>query len=119
MRVAIVGSRSWTDLAAVQHVIETLEPDDVVISGGARGVDTMAVEAARARGLAVEVYPADWDRFGRSAGFRRNATIVERAERVVALWDGLSRGTAHTIRLAKLAGKPVLVVLPTPNTGSS
>ena len=113
-KVAIVGSRRYADLGAVRTFVETLPLDAVVISGGARGVDTAAVDAAKARGLAVEVFPADWSQ-GLGAGFARNHTIVQAATEVVAFWDGESRGTAHTIRTAQRNGKPVTVITPGPS----
>jgi len=97
VRVAIVGSRQGVKLAKVQKFVHDLAakyPDAVVISGGAKGVDTAAVEDARAYGLRTEVYPADWDRHGKSAGFRRNRQIVAAADVVVAFWNGESRGWA-------------------------
>ena len=113
MRVAIVGSRDYPDLSTVRTYINTLlRPDDVVISGGARGVDSAAVQYAQERGLAVEVYPADWDRHGKTAGFIRNQTIVDNADYVVAFWDGRSRGTMDTVNKAQAKGLPYEVVMP-------
>jgi hypothetical protein len=114
MRVAIVGSRDYPGLPdeVVQYVYKRLEEDDIVISGGARGVDTSAANAANARGLKVVVHPAKWDEFGKSAGYKRNVTIVEDCDRLVAFWDGTSKGTKHSIDLAHKLGKPVEVFMP-------
>lgn len=126
-KIAVVGSRDGIDLDAVREFIDHLNPDiNVVISGGARGVDTAAVDRATERGIPVEVFPADWDRYGRSAGYKRNKDIVRAADSVAAFWDGISRGTEHTIKLAIEAGKPVaifgvagdLIRWVTPNTGA-
>ena len=84
-------------------------PDCEVVSGAARGVDSIAAAAAREVGLAVREFPADWAHLGRGAGFVRNRAIVEAADVVVAFWDGRSRGTAHTIGLAREAGRRVVV----------
>ena len=81
----------------------------VVVSGGARGVDSIAEVAARDRGLEVVVFQAGWDRLGRKAGPIRNAKIVANADRVVAFWDGSSRGTLNTLGQALRAGLPVEV----------
>ncbi len=54
-------------------------------------------------------HPADWKRLGKRAGFARNQTIVDDCDEVLAWWDGKSRGTAHTIGMARKAGKPVTV----------
>lgn len=113
VKIAIVGSRDWKDEQAVVDYVNALPEWVTVISGGARGVDTFARNAALARyDLDFECYPADWKRYGKSAGYRRNADIVAAADRIVAFWDGNSRGTAHTIGLAKLAGKPVEIHYP-------
>lgn len=109
MRVAIVGSRDYPNLEHVDAYVESLPTDTVVVSGGARGVDTRAAARARERGLCVEEYLADWERFGRAAGMIRNKKVLDVCERVVAFWDGSSRGTAHTIREAIKRGLRVEV----------
>ncbi len=106
-RVAIVGSRDYLHLGRVAQFVAALPAGTIVISGGARGVDKTAEQAARSYGLETLILPADWERFGKSAGFRRNHDIVGRADRVVAFWDGKSRGAKHTIDLARKAGVPV------------
>ncbi len=110
--VAVVGSRDYPDLDAVRRSVRSLPSGTVVLSGGAKGVDKTAEDEARACGLAVKVYPADWRRYGRRAGAVRNTLIVERSTRVVAFWDGLSRGTKITIDLTVAAGKPLEIVSP-------
>ncbi len=110
--VAIVGSREYPDLDGVRCFVQGLSPNAVVVSGGARGVDRCAAHAARARGLEVIEYLADWDRLGRRAGFVRNETIVKRCDSLVAFWDGASSGTRHSIALARRAGRPVEIRFP-------
>lgn len=112
MKIAIVGSRGYADEQEVRAFVRSLNEGDTVVSGGARGVDSWAEDEARKRGLEVKVFPADWDRLGRRAGFVRNADIVAYSEAVVAFWDGSSKGTASTIRLARQAGKSVEVRTP-------
>lgn len=108
MKVAIVGSRDYPSRLHIVEFVRALPPHATIISGGARGVDTWAAEAASERwDLDVEVFPALWDIYGKSAGYLRNIDIVNAADRVVAFWDGRSAGTKHTIKLAKQAGKPV------------
>jgi glycerophosphoryl diester phosphodiesterase len=81
----------------------------MVVSGGAKGVDSWAVEAAHKTGLATEVIEADWETHGRSAGPIRNQEIVRRSDEVAAFWDGNSRGTLNTIALAVHKNIPVHV----------
>lgn len=110
--VAIVGSRDFADEQAVRAYVRALPTGTTVVSGGARGPDSWAENEARLCALGVVVFHAEWDRLGRRAGFLRNKLIVDRADRVVAFWDQRSRGTQHTIDLAREAGKPVEIVLP-------
>lgn len=109
-RVAIVGSREWKDARRVFDYVYSLPENTEIVSGGARGVDSYAEYAAKERGLACKVFYADWNTHGKSAGMRRNAEIVEYADIVTAFWDGVSRGTANTIKRARKAGKPVEVI---------
>ena len=68
MRIAIVGSRNYTDADGVVEYVNSLPDDTIVITGGADGVDSIAEGAARKRGLEVIIYRPDWDTFGRAAG---------------------------------------------------
>lgn len=103
-RLAIVGSRGYPRPDLVQQLVAGLKPTTVVVSGGARGVDNWAEQAARKRGLSVDIFPADWQQFGKSAGYIRNRAIIDSVDGVVAFWDGQSRGTAHAIQLARKRG---------------
>jgi hypothetical protein len=110
--VAIVGSRwpHFADPRAVAEYVLSLPEGTEVLSGGAPGVDTWAVQVADdVMRFGCTIFRADWDRYGRSAGPRRNADIVRTADRVVAFWDGKSPGTFDTLRKAREAGKPVEV----------
>jgi predicted Rossmann fold nucleotide-binding protein DprA/Smf involved in DNA uptake len=107
MRIAIVGSRSFARLELIESYVKGLSSDAVIVSGGAPGVDSAAAGAAQAAGRAVMVLEADWQQHGRSAGPMRNAQIVANADRIVAFWNGRSRGTLNTVALAVEAGLPV------------
>lgn len=109
-KIAVVGSRYGINPDAVRKFIDHLDPDlNTVISGGARGVDSIAVERAEQRGIPVQVYLPLWEKYGRSAGFRRNKQIVAASDAVAAFWDGQSKGTEHTIKIAVKEGKPVAI----------
>lgn len=112
MRIAIVGSRNYSNPNDVREFVRSLEPNTIVISGGAPGVDTVAIDEAKLIGLRTEVYPADWRTLGKSAGFIRNRQLVELCDRLVAFWDGESRGTKHSISLASKYNKLERVVRP-------
>lgn len=112
MRVAIVGSRDYPDLEQVREYVRGLPPETIVVSGGAAGVDRTAELEAKEQGLNVTIFYARCDLHGKGAGFARNKLIVANCDRVVAFWDGGSRGTKHTIGVAKEMGKPCDVYLP-------
>lgn len=113
MKIAIVGSRDFPSIPKVYNYVAGLPPDTVVVSGGARGVDAWAAKFARNRGLPEPlIFEADWVNRGLGAGKERNHQIVEACDRLVAFWDGSSRGTADTIELARKAGKPVEIIDP-------
>ncbi|MDR3736695.1 MAG: SLOG family protein [Acidobacteriaceae bacterium] len=114
--VAVIGSRRYPRLDLVDAAVASLAPGVVIISGGAEGVDHQAEEAARQCGLPIRVFPADWKNQGRKAGPLRNAQIVAAAGRVLAFWDGISRGTLNTVVLSVQAGKPVQIVGPNGET---
>lgn len=111
LNVAIVGSREYADMEQVVAFVNSLPVGTVVVSGGARGVDSIAEAAAKRRGLETCIFPADWTRYGKAAGIRRNVDIVNKADAIVAFWDGRSRGTEFTIELARAKDKPVHVVI--------
>ena len=105
MRTVIAGSRTATQ-ADVDEALELCPWADqvtVVISGSAQGADRAGERWAEKHDIPVESHPADWDLHGRSAGYVRNQEMINVADAVVAVWDGESRGTAHTIGLAEKA----------------
>ena len=110
-RVAIVGSRGFAPLELVSEFVGQLPASCIVVSGAAKGVDSAAAAAARSRGLKVVEFSANWKR-GKSAGMQRNKDIVAAAIVLIAFWDGSSRGTAHSISLARRSGIPCFVISP-------
>ncbi len=110
MKVLICGSRGINDPAVVAQAVERsgMTPTHIV-SGGARGVDTLARLYAQSRGVEFTEYVADWDRYGKRAGFLRNCVMVGVVDAVIAVWDGSSRGTKHSIDYATSKGKQVFV----------
>ena len=114
MTIGIVGSRGFANEDQVRAFVRTLPGDATVVSGGAQGVDSWAEDEAKRRGLSVVVYLADWKTYGKRAGMIRNVLIVNDADEVHAFWDGESRGTKHSITLAKKSGKRCTVHLPVP-----
>ncbi|KKN03463.1 hypothetical protein LCGC14_1107490 [marine sediment metagenome] len=110
MRLAIVGGRDFNDYSLVRVWCDTFRHHLHIISGGAKGADSLAKKYAMERFLPYTEFPAEWDKYGKSAGFLRNQTIVNNCDMVLAFWDGQSRGTADTINKAKRAMKPTFIV---------
>lgn len=115
MRVLVCGSRDWTDVATLRDCLDRLAAVvrvSIVIEGEARGADTMAREWALDHGIAVDRFPADWARLGKSAGIERNLRMLDDGEPdiVVAFPLGKSHGTWHMVRTARKAGVPVLIM---------
>jgi predicted Rossmann-fold nucleotide-binding protein len=110
--IAIVGSRDFPNLELVKRFVEDLDDGTVIVTGGARGVDQAAEEAALPLGFTVQVIRADWSRYGRGAGMIRNTQIVKVSDEVVAFWDGESHGTEDTINKFRKAGKAVAIYGP-------
>ena len=107
MKIAVIGSRTVDGIDF--DAIGTKE-GDTIISGGARGADSLAAAEARRRGLVVVEYLPEYERYGRGAPLVRNRQIVAACDRLVAFWNGKSRGTAYTIREARKNGKQVQII---------
>ena len=110
MKVAIVGSRRFSDPQRVIDYVNSLPPRAAIITGGASGVDAAATRAARAKGIPVQVMPASFDEAadaGKSAA--RNQRLVDACDVLVAFWDGSSKGTRATVDRALDSGREVHV----------
>lgn len=103
-RLAIVGSRDFPNWKVIEDFINGLKSTTTVVSGGARGVDRVAVMLAQKRGLETQEFHADWEAYGQRAGFLRNEKMIATVHGLVAFWDGQSRGTQHAIGCAKKRG---------------
>lgn len=108
MKLAIIGSRNISAVNIGAHLAEVPE---VIISGGARGVDTLAAQYAESNGIPLQVFKPNYKAHAQGAPIRRNETICKECTHLLAFWDGKSRGTAYTINYAKKLGRHVEVVL--------
>jgi hypothetical protein len=113
-RLLVTGSRTWTNIAVIEQALAVIlarHPEGVLLVHGAcpRGADAIAAAyASRTPGYQVEAHPADWRRYRRAAGYRRNAEMIALGADGCASFirDG-SPGSTSTVRLARAAGIPV------------
>ena len=117
MRVIVCGMRDWSDEEAVVSALKDLHArywSITVVEGGAAGADRIAATwVKKLNNLSVrhEVFPADWEKDGRSGGPIRNARMADAgADLCLAFWDGNSKGTADMIRCAVQRGIEVRIV---------
>ena len=101
MRTIIAGSRTIIDHNILSNVVSKCGWHiTTVLTGLAHGVDFLGVMWAIDNGIKLEKYPANWKEYGISAGYKRNLQMAIKAEALIAIWDGKSRGTRHMIELA-------------------
>ncbi len=106
MKVAVVGSRTLQDVDLAAYIPPEAEE---IITGGAYGIDTLAEQYANSRGIPVRVFRPAYELLGKWAPLARNDQIVDAADLVVAVWDGVSTGTRYTINRAQKLNKPVKI----------
>lgn len=112
--VIIAGSRSIKDIKVVNQRMEEIRASQSlqiqeIVSGTAHGVDQLGEKWAESMNIPIKRFPAEWDKYGKSAGFRRNKQMAKYADVLVAIWDGKSKGTQHMIKVAQAMGLEVLV----------
>lgn len=111
MRVLVCGSRTFNDYELMKEVLG-VRHITTIIHGKARGADSLAGRYSEELSIDVIEFPAEWDKYGRSAGHIRNGQMVTEGKPhlVIAFWDRSSRGTQDMINQAEKAGVPVEVV---------
>lgn len=106
-RIIIAGSRGFNNYDFLVKVIDAVIMDNykdeeiTIVSGGARGADKLGEKYAKEKKYELLVFPAEWNKFGKRAGYIRNEQMALNADVLVAFWDGTSRGTNHMINLGK------------------
>jgi len=117
VKLAVVGSRDFPEkqivldhLARALHTAVLKNMRIHIITGGAPGVDTWTEHWARRNQIMYTVIPAEWELFGKSAGFKRNPEIWDMADKGLAFWDGESKGTQDSFKLAADRNKQLVVI---------
>lgn len=115
-KLIVAGGRDFTDVALLERVLialgdtEFADKNVSLVSGMARGADALAYMFAHKNGIKCYEFHADWQRYGKRAGFVRNEEMGHFADALVAFWDGESKGTAHMIDFMHKLGKTVITV---------
>ena len=110
-KIIVAGSRGITDYALVEKAIKLSNFQiSEVVSGKAAGVDTLGELYAKNNNIPITHFPANWDKFGKSAGYLRNVEMGEYADGAVILWDGFSKGTKHMLETMSRLKKPIYLV---------
>lgn len=115
-KVIIAGGRDFNDyklledkcLKILSNKLKTHKVE--IVSGGARGADRLGEQFAINHDLQLYCYPADWDKYGKSAGYVRNNIMAEYSHALIAFWDGKSKGTEHVVKVMKKQNKLVRII---------
>ena len=114
-RVVIAGCRDYNNYEEAKEYIDFClsnvrkENEIIILSGCANGADAIGERYAKENGLKIKKYPANWEKYGRGAGPKRNKEMAEVCDFVICFWDKKSRGTKSMINLAKKNKKPVRI----------
>ena len=104
MKVIIAGGRTFNDYDLLCQSCDkalSLQTEIEIVSGTANGTDKLGEKYANEKEYPIKQFPADWDKYGKSAGYKRNEEMAKYADALIAFWDGKSKGTKHMIDLAK------------------
>lgn len=113
MKIIIAGGRMFNDYNKLKESCDNIlvnQKDVEIVSGTAAGADKLGERYAQEKGYEVKKFPAQWDLYGKSAGYRRNQEMAEYADGLIAFWDGKSKGTKHMIDIAEKGGLKVRVI---------
>ena len=114
-RIVVAGCRDYTDYEQakpyIDHCISNIKNkyELIFVSGGATGADALGERYAKENAYELEIYPAQWQKYGPKAGPIRNKQMAEIADYVICFWDGKSRGTKSMISEAKTFNKPIKI----------
>jgi len=112
MNIGVVGSRSFNSYSYIQRILKSFfKNNDTLISGGAKGADSLAERFCDEHGYEKIIFYPNWKKYGRKAGFIRNEDIIKNSDFVIAFWDGKSKGTKNSINLAKSLNKNYKIYL--------
>ena len=116
-KVIIAGGRDFDDYNMLKTHCDKILSNKrnngyriIIISGTARGADTLGERYAKEKGYEVLRFPADWNTYGKRAGYIRNKEMAENADACICFWDRISNGTRHMINIAKEKRLPLRII---------
>lgn len=107
MKLLIAGSRSINDFDLSPYISSDV---DVIISGGAGGIDTLAEQYADAHRISKYILRPKYNLYGKSAPLKRNEEMIKMADKVLVIWDGVSKGAKFTLKYAEKVNKKVALI---------
>ena len=114
-RVVVAGCRNYNNYEQAREYIDLCiknirkEYTLIFVSGCCRGADMLGEQYAKENGYRIERYPADWMKYGRSAGHKRNKVMADISDYIICFWDGKSKGTKAMIEYCNQIGKPLKI----------
>jgi len=113
MKIIVAGGRNFDNYILLcqklTYYFQNLK-HPVIVCGEAKGADTLGRRYAEELGLDIMSFPANWEKEGKAAGYRRNERMAAEADALIAFWDGKSKGTEHMIKTMETLKKPVRIV---------
>ena len=104
-KVIVAGGRDFNNYELLKNKLDILlsniSDEIIIVSGKARGADSLGERYALEKGYRIAEFPAQWDKFGKRAGYIRNEEMARYSDACVCFWDGQSKGTKHMIDLSK------------------
>lgn len=112
MRLAIIGSRDFNDYELLCKELEPYKNKITqVISGGAKGADSLGERWAKENNIPTQIFLPDWNKHGKGAGLLRNHDIIKNSDAVIAFWDNKSTGTKQALELTHIYKKPKKIII--------
>ena len=114
IKIVIAGCRDYNNYPEAKAYLDSCitampENEYIILCGGCRGADMLGARYAMEKGFKVEYYPAHWERYGKSAGLKRNFQMAQACDCVICFWNGKSKGTKSMIEMAKQLSKPIRI----------
>ena len=108
MKLLIAGSRKIEHFDFSPYISDSIT---TIISGGAKGIDSLAEQYADVHRLSKIIIRPEYKKYGKAAPLKRNELLVQIADKILIVWDGVSKGTKYTIDYANKLNKDIQIIL--------